>query len=86
MKILSKEKRTEQSSKGKKDNKSLTKNNKFNAPKENKIKAFFKIILEILKNKWLIKGSTTLLLVLIILAIYVGATRLLEKVTIPDIP
>lgn len=45
------------------------------------MKKFF----EILKNKWLIKGTSTLLLVLIIIALYIGINILSEQVNIPDL-
>lgn len=44
-----------------------------------------KKFLEIIKNKWLIKGTTTLLLVAIVIACYIGLTVLVEKVKIEDI-
>lgn len=44
-----------------------------------------KKFLEIIKNKWLIKGTTTLLLVIIIIACYVGLTILADKIEIEDI-
>lgn len=44
-----------------------------------------KKFLEIIKNKWLIKGTTTLLLVAIVIACYIGLTVLVEKVKVEDI-
>lgn len=72
-------------SKDKKENKSLTKIKKKENKGNGKIKKFFKKFLEILKTKWLVKASTTLLLVLIIFAIYIGGTKILDTVSIPDI-
>lgn len=69
----------------KKDNKSLTKTNKKTEKKERKIKKFFSKLFQILKTKWLVKASTTVLLVLIVFGIYWGGTELLEKVNIPNI-
>ena len=85
MKILNKENKAEQPQRAKKENKSLTKTNKMDTEKDGKIKKFFKKFIEILKSKWLVKASTTLLLVLIIFAIYIGVTKLLENVNIPDV-
>lgn len=45
------------------------------------MKRFF----EIIKNKWLIKGATTLLLVAIIIACYIGLTILADKIEIGDL-
>lgn len=44
-----------------------------------------KRFLEIVKNKWLIKGTTTLLLVAIVIACYIGLTVLVKKVKVEDI-
>ena len=44
-----------------------------------------KKFLEIIKNKWLIKGTTTLLLVLIVIACYIGLNMLVEKVNIENL-
>lgn len=52
------------------------------APKENK---FFKKVGNILRKKWLVNGYKTLLLVVIIVAIYMGVNILLGKVTLPEI-
>ena len=49
--------------------------------KEKKTKKFF----EIIKNKWLIKGTTTLLLVAIIIACYVLINFGVSKLNIEDI-
>lgn len=52
---------------------------------EGRVKKFFRKIDEILSKKWLVKGSTTILLILIIFAIYMGVTVLLDKVTLPEV-
>ena len=44
-----------------------------------------KKFLEIIKNKWLIKGTTTLLLVLIVIGVYVALNLLVEKVNVDDL-
>ena len=44
-----------------------------------------KKLLEIIKNKWLIKGTTTLLLVLIVIGVYVALNFLVEKVNVDDL-
>lgn len=44
-----------------------------------------KKFLEIIKNKWLIRGTTTLLLVLIVIACYVGLNILVEKINLEDL-
>ena len=44
-----------------------------------------KKILKIIKNKWLIKGTTTLVLVAIIISIYIGLNILVDKIKIDDI-
>ena len=44
-----------------------------------------KKFLEIIKNKWLIKGTSTLLLVLIIIALYVGINILANEINIEDL-
>ena len=40
---------------------------------------------EIIKNKWLIKGTTTILLVAIVIACYIGLNILVEKINLEDI-
>ena len=53
--------------------------------KEGKVgKAFVKFV-DVLSKKWLVDLSSTLLLIAIIFAIYVGVTYLLEKVTLPQL-
>lgn len=49
--------------------------------KTNKLNTFFSII----KNKWLISGMTTLVLVAIVIACYIGLNVLVEKVNLEDI-
>lgn len=44
-----------------------------------------KKFLEIIKNKWLLKGTTTLLLVAIVIACYIGLNLLVKKINIEDI-
>ena len=44
-----------------------------------------KKFLEIIKNKWLIKGTTTILLAVIIIACYIGLTILADKLEIEDL-
>ena len=44
-----------------------------------------KKFLEIIKNKWLIKGTTTLLLVLIVIGCYIGLNMLVEKINIENL-
>lgn len=48
-------------------------------------KTFFSKVIETLKKKWLIKGSQTLILVIIIIAMYIGISLLLKKVVLPEI-
>lgn len=43
-----------------------------------------KKILKIIKNKWLIKGTTTVALVAIIISIYIGLNILVDKIKIDD--
>ncbi len=52
--------------------------------KKNKQNVFSKIG-NVLKNKWLIRGTTTLALIIIIVAIYIGITMLVEKYTLPQL-
>ena len=44
-----------------------------------------KKFLEIIKNKWLIKGTTTLLLVLLVIACYIGLNMLVEKINVENL-
>lgn len=44
-----------------------------------------KKLLEVIKNKWLIDGTKTLILVAIIIAAYIGVSIVLEKNTLPSI-
>lgn len=52
--------------------------------KDGKIKTAFSKFIEFLSKKWLVNGATTILLVAIIIAIYLGVTILLDKVTLPE--
>lgn len=49
-----------------------------------KIKKFFIKIGQVLKKKWLIDGTKTLILVAIIIGIYIGANMVLENVVLPE--
>lgn len=61
------------------------KQRKNNEEKEDgKIKKAFHKFLDFISNKWLVKGTTTVLLIVIILAVYVGVTKLLDNVTLPE--
>lgn len=53
--------------------------------KPGKVKRFFKKIGEILRKKWLVDGTKTLILVAIIVLLYIGVNILLEKVVLPEI-
>ena len=53
--------------------------------KPGKVKRFFKKIGEILRKKWLVDGTKTLILVAIIVLLYIGVNILLEKVVLPTI-
>ena len=54
--------------------------------KQNKEKRkIFQRLGEILKKRWLVNGSKTILLVCIIIAIYIGINILLENVVLPEI-
>lgn len=53
--------------------------------KEGKIKKAFNKFVDVLSKKWLVNGATTLMLIAIIIAIYLGVTMLLDKVTLPEI-
>lgn len=44
-----------------------------------------KKFLEIIKNKWLIKGTTTLVLVVIVVACYIGLNWAVEKINLEDL-
>ena len=62
------------------------KNSTENKPEKIKDKKrFFGKTMEALKKKWLIKISQTLILVIIILAVYIGISLLLKKVVLPEI-
>ena len=64
-----------------KTDKALTKVEK----KKGRIKRLFNKFLDKISKKWLVKGTTTLLLFAIIIAIYMGITFVLDKVTLPEI-
>lgn len=49
------------------------------------ISKVFSKFLNLLKKKWLINGSKTIILLLIVILIYIGANILLEKVMLPEI-
>ena len=53
--------------------------------KPGKVKRFFKKIGEILRKKWLVDGTKTLILVAITVLLYIGVNILLEKVVLPEI-
>ena len=57
--------------------------------KENKqqviSKNFFQKAGDVLKKRWLINGSKTIILVAIIIAIYIGVNILLQNVVLPEI-
>ncbi len=57
----------------------------FEEKEDGKIKKWFNKFVEVLSKKWLVNGATTILLVAIIIAIYLGVTMLLDKVTLPEI-
>ncbi len=57
----------------------------FEEKEDGKIKKCFNKFVEFLSKKWLVNGATTILLVAIIIAIYLGVTMLLDKVTLPEI-
>lgn len=52
--------------------------------KERKTKKLFNKFINILKKRWLVKGFTTILLILIILSIYIGINILLNNVVLPE--
>lgn len=51
---------------------------------DGKIKRFFKKIGETINKRVLVKGTTTAIFILIIFAIYIGVTVLLDKVILPE--
>ena len=53
--------------------------------KPGKIKRFFKKIGEILRKKWLVDGTKTLILIAIIILFYIGVNVLLENIVLPEI-
>ncbi len=80
-----KENKVKTNEKNNKEKKSLIKTKKEETKNEKKIVKFFKRVGEVLRKKWLIKTTWTILLVFIILMIYVVGARVLEIVNIPDI-
>ena len=70
-------------SKEEKNTKAIVKKEKDKNP--GKIKRFFKKLGEILKRKWLVDGTKTLILVAIIILVYIGVNILLKNVVLPDI-
>lgn len=48
-------------------------------------KKFFQKVGNVIKKKWLVDGSKTIILVAIIIAIYIGVNILLENVVLPEI-
>lgn len=44
-----------------------------------------KKFLDIIKNKWLIKGTTTVILVAIVIACYIGLNTLVDKINVEDL-
>ena len=70
-------------SKEEKNTKAIVKKEKDKNP--GKIKRFFKKLGEILRRKWLVDGTKTLILVAIIILVYIGVNILLENVVLPDI-
>lgn len=52
---------------------------------QGKVKKGFQKIGNILRKKWLINGSKTIILVAIIVALYIGVNMLLENVVLPEI-
>ena len=64
-----------------KNDKAITKVEK----QDGKAKKAFNKFLDVLSKKWLVNLSTTILLMAIIIAIYLGVTILLDKVTLPEL-
>ena len=50
-----------------------------------KIKNGMKKLFELITNKWLLKGTTTVALVAIVIACYIGLNWLVEKLAIEDL-
>ena len=76
-------KETKKESKETKNSKAVIKKEKEKKP--GKIKRFFSKTGEVLKRRWLIDGTKTLILVAIIVLLYIGVNILLEKVVLPEI-
>lgn len=71
-----------------KETKKTKKESKKLENKNNEIKKGCKVIEKVkntLNKKWLIKGSTTILLIAIIIAIYIGVNLILKNVVLPEI-
>lgn len=64
-----------------KDNKTTEESRKLIVKKKEKSQNKF---INIIKKKWLLKGVTTLLLIAIIIAIYIGVNIILKKITLPE--
>lgn len=54
-------------------------------PKESKKEKLFSKFINVIKKRWLVKGVTTIALVLIIFAIYVCVNIILDKVVLPEL-
>ena len=63
------------------------KNNKENLPieKQEEKEGIIRKFINILNTRWLQSGLTTIMLILIIFAIYLGVNIILDKVILPDI-
>jgi len=87
MKILENKKDLKNKKESKKElkEKKKTETKKDTNKKEGKIKKFFQKVGTILRKKWLVNGSKTILLIAIIIAIYIGVNILLENVVLPEI-
>ena len=74
-----------------KNNKEKINENKENLPikktseEQEERDGVFRKFINVLNEKWLQSGLTTIILVLIIFAIYLGVNILLDKVILPDI-
>lgn len=68
----------------KKEEKAKNKKEKQNK-EPGKIRRFFQKIGRILSKKWLVNGTKTILLVVIIILLYIGVNVLLENVVLPEI-
>lgn len=85
-KKLSKKEKKEKKVKEKKEKKEKKNKEKKNKDKEpGRIRRFFRKIGEILRKKWLIDGTKTIILVAIIVLVYIGVNVLLENVVLPEL-